>query len=111
MTRAADQTTLPENRKNTAAVTFTQNGAYSASTDSYATVSTATTAIQMAPSRFYKFEVMAESETKSGDLTVFVATSAITPKVGSRFTMLSKSYQVLQVEPASDAWALRVRLA
>lgn len=90
---------------------FTENGTYNTTTDSFATTSITTGCIQVDQSNFYRFFSPSEADRRSGDTTVFVAASAVTPKVGTAFTMAGVRYTVLQAVAEADSWALRVRLA
>lgn len=92
-------------------VTFTANGGViDPVTDAVPTISITTTALQTGLNTFYRFRTQAEGNQVAGDLTVFVAASAVTPIVGALFTMNSLKYRVITVVPEVDAWALRARL-
>jgi hypothetical protein len=93
------------------AATFTSNAGISLTTDLPSTVSVATTVIQTDQAKFYKFRTAAEADRKPGDRTVFVAKSALTPKVGAVFTMLGGPWKTLSVVDEADSWALSARLA
>lgn len=71
----------------------------------------ATFALQTDSSKFYLFRNLAEGFNQQGDRTVFVARSAVTPKVGDTFTMQGLRWRVLISTPYADAWCLRARLA
>lgn len=92
-------------------VTFTVNGPLVKVTDTFPTVSVTTTAIQTDVYKFYRFSTESEDKQKPGDRTVFVAKSAVTPKILSQFTMLGKTWRVVAVVSEQDAWALHVKLA
>lgn len=76
-----------------------------------ATGSTTTYALQTDSSKVFVFRAMAEGTNQAGDRTVFVARSAVTPKVGDRFTMQGFTWRVVICAPVGDAWAIRGRLA
>jgi hypothetical protein len=92
-------------------ITFTTNGVLNVITDTYPTVSVATTGIQTDVFKFYRFSTAAEDKQLPGDRALFVAQSAVTPTISSQVTMLGKSWRVLAVVPELDAWALHVRLS
>lgn len=89
-------------------VTFTSS-TLNVATDTMVATSIATTAVQTDVTKFYRFRTQAEADHKPGDRTVFVAKSAITPKVGSNMTMLGTTWRVMMLESENDAWALQVR--
>lgn len=91
--------------------TFTGNAGFNLITDVPTSSSVATTVIQTDVPKFYQFRTEQEAERKPGDRTVFVAKSAVTPKVSATFTMLGTSWRVLAVVSESDAWAMLVRRA
>lgn len=66
--------------------------------------------IQTDVPKYYVFRNEAESGNKPGDRTVFVAKSAVTPKVGDHLAMLGASWRVVTVASESDSWALRARM-
>lgn len=92
------------------AVTFVTTGAINTVTDLPVSASVATYALQFEDTKFYRFRDQAEASRKPGDKTVFVAASAVTPLVNATFTMLGKTWRVMQVQAESDAWALQARL-
>ncbi len=91
--------------------TFVTNGVLNPVTDSYPSVTTVTGVIQVDFPKFYLFRTQNEAEVKPGDLTVFIAASVLTPKVGGVFTMAGKNYTIKAVVPELDSWAMHVRLA
>jgi hypothetical protein len=93
------------------AAVFTSTGTYNVVTDTLGTSNISTTVIQTDVPKFYKFRTIAEDPQQPGDRTVFVAKSAVTPAVSTRFTMLGSSWRVLSVNSELDSWALHVRLA
>jgi len=86
-------------------------GTYNAVTDSFAAGTTNAHVIQFDPTQFTKREVPGLPERKAGDRSVFVAASALTPKVGMTFTMLGVKWQVVSLLAEQDAWALQARRA
>lgn len=93
-------------------VTFQSNGAYNGVTDSFAAAPVTTKAILLDHTDFYVFSTQHSAvDRKAGDKTMFVAASAVTPKVGALLTFQSKTWNVTQVAAELDAWALNVRLA
>lgn len=88
-----------------------QTGGYDPIADKMAAGSVTTNVLQFEPFKFYRFEQQAESQLKPGDRTVFVAASALTPKVGTQFSMLGRNWQVVLVKQELDAHALLARLA
>lgn len=93
------------------AVVFTSVGAYNVVTDVLTPASIATYGIVMEVPKFYKFQDEAQDRYASGDQCLFVAKSAVTPAVNSRFTMDGFTWGVLSVISEVDAWALHVRRA
>ncbi len=93
------------------AATFTSNGVHDMVTDTMTTISTATTVIQTDISKFYEFSTQDDAEVDPGDLAVFVAKTALTPKVGATFTMAGKPWRAVKVMEDLDAWVLQARLA
>lgn len=89
---------------------FTNQGAYDPVTDTYPSTTVSVQAVQMDIFKFYRWRVEAESQRKPGDRTVFVPT-AVSPVVGSVFTMQGTSWRVLALQPEKDALALHVRPA
>jgi len=63
-------------------------------------------------SKFFKYSDKADANYEPGDRLFLVAQTAVPdPKVGMQLTVGSARWQVMQVTPESDAWALRVRRA
>lgn len=94
--------------------TFTKNGIYDITTDSYPTVSVATPVLVLDMPKFYRLRDGAEDYEKAGDITVFVPQSALTPVINATFTMPNqegtmKTWRVVTINDESDAWALHVR--
>jgi hypothetical protein len=90
-------------------VVFTVNGTFDIITDSYPTVSVATTGIALEMPKLYKLNDSAESLQAAGDFTLLVAKSAITPTVGSTFTMDGLKWRVIAFASEVDAWNLHAR--
>lgn len=86
-------------------------GAYDPVTDSFAAGTVNAHVIQFDPTQYSKRQVPGLPERKAGDRSVFVAASALTPKVGMTFTMLSAKWQIVALLAEQDAWALQVRRA
>jgi hypothetical protein len=80
-------------------------------TDSYPTVNVPTHAVELDLPKLYLYQTKSESDYQPGDRAFLVAQSAVTPQVGSRFTLASVQWKVEQVQPVADAWLLRARLA
>lgn len=91
--------------------TFTSLGGIDLVTDEPIASSTTTTAMQTDVAKFYEFRTLAEGTYQPGDRTVFVAKSAVTPKVNSTFTMLGSTWRAITVVDEQDAWAMLARLA
>jgi hypothetical protein len=91
--------------------TFTENGPLNLVTETATIISTAVQVVQTDVPKYYTFRTEAEATAKPGDHTVFVAKSAITPKVGANFTMLGVKWRVITVASEGDSWALRARIA
>lgn len=91
-------------------ITVTTNGELNLVTDTIPTVTVTTGAVQTDIYKFYRFSTEAEDKQKPGDRTVFIPKSAITPKILSTLTMLSKTWRVLAVVSEQDSWALHVRM-
>lgn len=92
-------------------VTFGANAGFNLITDAPTAAAVTTTVIQTDVPKYYQFRTEQEAERKPGDRTVFVAKSAITPKVSATFTMLGALWRVLAVVSENDAWAMQVRRA
>lgn len=72
---------------------------------------TTVSVIQTDVSKYYVFRNEAESGSKPGDRTVFVAKSSVTPAVGGHMQMMGASWRIVTVVSEGDAYALRVRQA
>lgn len=90
-------------------VTFTSTGAFNPVTDAYAAGSTATTAILMDRYMLYQKRTEADTQSLAGDMSLLVATSAVTPVVGKTVTISSRSWKILAVTAEQDAWLLHIR--
>ncbi len=93
------------------AAVFITTGTLNLVTDKYPTASIATTVIQTDVFKFYRFRTEVEASRKPGDLTVFVAKSALTPAVGGNFTMQGSTWRITSVVSEIDAWVLHARRA
>lgn len=92
------------------AATFTENGAYNSLTDTYATVTVTTSVILIDYVRLYQLTTKADPGYDPGDVSVLVRQAAITPVVGSRFTMNGFNWRVLSVQAELDSWLLHARI-
>jgi hypothetical protein len=92
-------------------VTFTSTGAYNPVTDTYSAGSTATTGILMDRYMLYQKRTEADQQSLAGDMSLLVATSAVTPVVGKLVTISSRSWKILAVTAEQDAWLLHIRRA
>ncbi len=92
-------------------VTFTSTAPRDTVTDIAPVTNITTTAIQTDSQKFYRFSTEAEDKLAPGDRTVFVAKSAVTPRVSSTFTMLGKKWQARAVVSEIDSWAIHARMA
>ena len=90
-------------------VTFTLTGAYNPVTDVYAAGSTTTGAILMDRYMLYQKRTETDSQNLAGDMSLLVATSAVTPAVGKTVTISSRTWKILAVTAEQDAWLLHIR--
>ncbi len=88
---------------------FTSNAQINLVTDLPISSAVTTPVIQTDVPKFYRFRTEVEADRKPGDRTVFVAKSAIAPKVGANFTMLGQTWRALAVVSENDSWALHAR--
>lgn len=89
--------------------TFT-SATYSPVTDSRSVVSVAVPALLF--SRVYEYENDTEADPKylTGDKTLIVSQTSITPTVGQEVTVDGKAWKTMQISPVYDAWELHLRL-
>lgn len=90
-------------------VTFTLTGAYNPVTDTYAAGSTTTGAIFMDRYMLYQKRTQTDMQSLAGDMSLLVATSAVTPVVGKTVTVSSRSWKILAVTAEQDSWLLHIR--
>lgn len=86
-----------------------KTGTFDPVTDTFGSGTQAVPVIQFEPSKFYRFRQKAEYDLRPGDRAVFVG--SLTPKVGQQFTMQSKLWQAVVVQPEGDGYAIHARLA
>jgi len=106
--RVAECDELPPNTEQTAV--FTENGAYNSATDSYSVVSVTTPVLIVDYNKLYQLHTASDAPYVQGDEAVLVPKSALTPVVGSSFTMLGTTWRVLTVQSELDCWLLHVRV-
>jgi len=106
--RVAECDEMPTNTLQTAV--FTENGTYNSATDSYATVSITTPVFIVDYNKLYQLHTASDAPYVQGDEAVLVPKTALTPKVGSLFTMLGTTWRVLTVQSELDCWLLHVRV-
>ena len=90
---------------------FTELGTYNPATDSYSAGTVTTTGILMDRYKLYELRTEADDKTQSGDMTLVVAASAVTPKVGRKVTIATQPWIVVASLPEQDAWAVHLRRA
>lgn len=93
------------------AVVFPQTGAYSPHTDSYAAGSVTTTGILLDRYKLFEYRTEADAKTAAGDMSLVVAQSVVTPKVGWAVTIAAQPWRVEAVTPELDGYLLHVRRA
>jgi hypothetical protein len=98
------------NKINQLTAVFIANGTYNTATDSYATVSITTPVYVIDYNQLYRLHTVADAPYLPGDEAVLVPKSAITPVVGSQFTMGGTSWRVLTVQTELDCWLLHARV-
>lgn len=96
------------NYKAEVSATFTGTETYDPTTDSYGSTPTITTGILLERIKLYDNQTAADGANKSGDMTLLVAKSAITPKVGSQVTTPDR-WTIIAATEYQDAWALHVQ--
>lgn len=89
---------------------FSENGGYDSTTDSYTVINTSVPALIVDYNKLYKLHSAADAPYVPGDLAVLVAKTALTPKVGSYFSMLGTKWRVLTVQTELDSWLMHVRV-
>lgn len=92
------------------AAVFTENGTYNPLTDTYPTVSVATSVILVDYARLYQLATKADPTYEPGDVSVLARQAVVTPVVGSRFTMNGATWRVLSVQAELDSWLLHARI-
>lgn len=92
-------------------VTFSGTGAYAPITDTYATGTTTTYGMLLDRYKWYEQLTQADRQSLAGDMTLSVATSAVTPVIGKECTIASRTWKILNVTAFSDAWELHIRRA
>lgn len=91
--------------------TFSELGVYVPSTDSFSAGSVTTSGLLIDRYKFYELKTEADDKMVAGDMTLLVATAAVTPLVGRKLTIGAQAWTVLAVTLEQDAWALHVRRA
>jgi len=92
-------------------VTFNLTGAYNPVTDTYASGSVTVYGILMDRYKWYDLLTPSDTPTLAGDMTLVVATSAVTPVIGKTVTIASRVWQILNMTANSDAWEIHLRRA
>jgi hypothetical protein len=90
-------------------VTFAQTGLYDPINDSYAAGSLTTTGFLVDRYKIYDLLSSADKLNHAGDMTLVVASSAVTPVIGRNITVASQNYSILNRTSEQDAWNLHVR--
>lgn len=90
-------------------VTFSSTGAYDPVTDAYAAGATVTSGLLMDRYMLYQQKTEADLKSMSGDMSLLVSTSVITPVVGKLVILSSRSWKILAVTAEQDAWLLHIR--
>lgn len=106
--RVAECDEMPANTLQTAV--FIENGAYNSTTDSYTTVSITTPVFIVDYNKLYQLHTASDAPYVAGDEAVLVPKTALTPVVGSYFTMLGTKWRVLTVQSELDCWLLHARV-
>lgn len=88
--------------------TFTTSS-YTPSTDTNTTISTAVPALLIERAKLYRLETQADARYLSGDHTLLVAKTSITPEPGQEITVSSRTWRIEQVTSELDAWSLHIR--
>ena len=90
-------------------VAFNQSGAYDPVTDTYGATSVTTTGFIF--DRYKLYDQLTETDRliHAGDMTVVVATSAVTPVIGRTLTVSGRDWTILNATSEQDAWTLHVR--
>ena len=96
------------NSKAEVSATFTGTETYDPISDSYGTTPTITTGILLERIKLYDNQTAADGVNKSGDMTLLVAKSVLTPKVGSYVTTPER-WTIVGATEYQDAWALHVQ--
>jgi hypothetical protein len=84
---------------------------YNPVTDAFTGPTVTSLVVQIEAVKFYRWRTWAEADLKPGDRTVLVPTTALTPKVGRTFNMLSKDWRIVSLQTELDAWAIHARPA
>lgn len=90
-------------------IVYHARGAYNSATDSYSTSNTSTSAIVIDYYKLYGKETALTIDQLPGDLTLLVAASALSPKVGETLTLYAKEWRVLGVTATQDGFSLHIR--
>jgi hypothetical protein len=88
--------------------TFTSSS-YSPATDTNTTTNTAVPALIINRARLYRLETQDDARYLSGDHTLLVAKSSITPEPGWEITVDGRPWRIEQVTTEQDAWSLHIR--
>jgi hypothetical protein len=90
---------------------FTELGAYVPASDSYTAGDVATTGILLDRYKAYEFRTEADEKTAPGDMTLVVAASAVTPKIGRKVSIAGTPWAVQGLTAEQDSWSLHLRRA
>jgi hypothetical protein len=92
-------------------VVFPSMGAYNPVTDSYTASSTTTTGFLVDRYKSYSLLTEPDAANQQGDMTLIVASSTITPRVGDTFEVASRPWKVLSVVTEQDSYECHARRA
>lgn len=90
-------------------VTFTSTGLYDPVLDVHSAGSTVTSGILMDRYVLYQQRTEADLKSMSGDMSLLVAVSMVTPVVGKVVEIASRPWKILAVTSEQDAWLLHIR--
>jgi hypothetical protein len=93
------------------AITFPLTGAYDPVADSYAAGSVTTNGFMFDRYKLYDQLTGTDRLNHAGDMTVVVATSAVTPQIGRVLTVAGRDWTILNTTAEQDAWTIHVRRA
>lgn len=107
-TAIADE--LSREPANAADVSVTFTGAYNPITETYGTGIT-TTGVMLDMYKLYEFNTEADPRNQSGDMTLIVAKSALTPTASQELTINGVVWRNVKFTEYHDAWNLQIRRA